>query len=184
MNKYFLLGLLLSATLCFYVQPSALAQTTPQSLRIQLSYEKPGHHLEIAVKTIEAVNTISKDNSVTYQAGNSVTLLPGFQARTGSVFAAIIRPVSFEGEVALQLKAFPNPFEQSTTISYYLPNDGKVNLWVTDVQGKIIGQLVRDENQSAGQHSMEWSPASLSEGVYIPVLEANQKRAVSRIIKK
>ena len=184
MNKQYILGFGILVSILTGAGSSALAQETPQSLRIQLSYEKPGRQLEMAVRTIEAVNTVGRGSFVTYQAGNSVTLMPGFQAKTGSVFAAVIQPVATEKEIALQLKAFPNPFERSTTITYYLPNDGKVNLWVTDVQGKIIGQLVKDENQSAGQHSLEWNPASLTDGVYIPILEANQKRAVSRIIKR
>ncbi|QDK83081.1 T9SS type A sorting domain-containing protein [Spirosoma sp. KCTC 42546] len=160
------------------------AQTPPKSLRIQISYEKSGQFLEQAVEMIEAVNLVSARSTVSFQAGQSIKLLPGFQAQVGSVFTADIKPVATGGELALQLKAFPNPFAQSTMIDYYLPADGKVNLWITDSQGKIVGQLVRDENQPAGQHRIEWKPDSLNDGVYIPVIESNQQRAVIRIVKK
>lgn len=161
------------------------AQTAPRSVRIQISYEKAGQHLEQAVETIEAINTIGAKSVVAYQAGHSISLLPGFQAKGGSVFTADIRPiVNASSEVSLQLKAYPNPFEESTTIEYYLPADGKVNLWVTDAQGKVVGELVKDEKQTAGVHKAQWQPHGISTGVYVPTIEANEQKAVSRLIKK
>ncbi|GAB4036945.1 T9SS type A sorting domain-containing protein [Spirosoma jeollabukense] len=164
----------------------SVGQAPQQSLRVQITYEKAGQYLEQAVATIEAVNTVSRLTTVEYRAGRSVTLLPGFEARTGSTFSANIKPVNTgqEGDTRLQLTAFPNPFEHSTTIDYYLPADGKVNLWITDTHGKIVGQLVQDENQSAGQHKVKWRPQSVASGIYIPVVEANQEKAASRIVKK
>ncbi len=169
----------------FCLSLSALAQAPNQSLRIQISYQKPGQYLEQAVETIEAVNTVGGLATVEYQAGRSVTLQPGFEVKAGSIFTASIKPVDASGERPLQLAAFPNPFEQTTTIEYYLPADGTVNLWVTDAQGKVVGQLVQGENQPAGRHRVEWKAgAAISSGVYIPVVEANQQRAVSRLVKK
>ena len=163
---------------------TSLAQSSVQKLRIQISYEKAGQYLEQAVETIEATNIVGRVSSVEYRAGQSVTMLPGFEAQNGSTFIAQIKNVEANGETSLQLTAFPNPFEQSTTIKYYLPSDGTVNLWITDAQGKIVGKLVEAENQSAGQHTLVWTPTSLAEGVYIPIIEANQQKAVNRIVKK
>ncbi|MVM29557.1 T9SS type A sorting domain-containing protein [Spirosoma sp. HMF4905] len=160
------------------------AQTPQQHLRILISYEKAGQYLEQAVETIEAINTVGRSTTVEYKAGRSVVLSPGFEAKAGSTFTADIKPVSIGNEVSLQLKAYPNPFEQSTIIDYYLPTGGKVNLWVTDAQGKIVGELVNNENQSAGPHKIEWAPRSLNAGVYIPIVESNNQKAVSRLIKK
>ena len=164
----------------------SVGQASQQSLRLQISYEKAGQYLEQAVATIEAVNTVNASTIVEYRAGRSVTLLPGFEARAGSTFSANIRAVDIgkEGDTRLQLTAFPNPFEQATTIDYYLPADGKVNVWITDTQGKMVGQLVQDENQAAGKHQVEWKPQFIPSGVYIPIVEANQQKAVSRILKK
>ena len=162
----------------------SLAQAPKPSLRIQISYQKPGQYLEQAIETIEAVNTVGRAATVEYRAGRSVTLQPGFEARTGSTFTAAIKPVDANGERPLQLAAFPNPFEQTTTIEYYLPADGTVNLWITDAQGKVVGQLVQGENQPAGRHRIDWKPGAAASGVYLPVVEANQQKAVGRLVKK
>ncbi|GAB2520307.1 T9SS type A sorting domain-containing protein [Spirosoma aerophilum] len=164
---------------------AAVAQTLPQSLRIQLNYERSGRFLEQAVETIDAVSLVGATSRVNFEAGHSITLTPGFETQRGSLFTAEIKPVAnSESEVSLKLKAYPNPFEQSTTIDYYLPAAGKVNLWITDAQGKIVGQLVNDENQSAGRHKIEWQAGTLAEGIYIPIVESNQKKAVTRVVKK
>lgn len=173
--------LLLSLGCCLAL--TSMAQTSSQKLRIQISYEKAGHYLEQAVETIEAATVVSRVADVEYRAGQSVSMLPGFEAQKGSKFVAHIKPVEFSGE-KLKLMASPNPFTHSTTIDYYLPSDGKVNLWITDTQGKVVGQLVTDETQTAGQHRIEWKPSALSDGVYLPIVESNQRRAVTRIIKK
>ena len=163
----------------------AWAQSPQQHLRIQVSYEGTGRHLEQAVATIEAVNVVQTSSTVAYQAGQSVTLLPGFEAKTGSSFEAIIKPVAGqEGEVALNVTASPNPFEQSTTIQYYLPANGKVNVWVVDAQGKIVDRLVNEVQQTAGVHKMEWQPTAAGSGMYMPMVEANGQRTNTRVVKK
>lgn len=161
-------------------------QSVEQSLRIQIAYEKAGQYVEQAVATIEAVNKVNAFTTVEYKAGRAVTLLPGFEARAGSTFTAFVEAAATgnEGNTKLKLTAFPNPFSQATTISYYLPTDGKVNLWVTDNQGKVVAQLVQGEQQTAGNHQMEWQSGSISSGMYIPTLEVDRQKISNRVLKK
>ena len=51
---------------------------------------------------------------------------------------------------------YPNPFQNSTTISYYLPENGAVQLKVYDALGREIDVLV-DENKSVGTHLVKWN---------------------------
>ena len=164
----------------------SIGQDAQKSLRVQITYEKAGQYLEQAVVSIEAANVVGTATVVEYRAGRSVMMLPGFEAQTGSMFIANIKPVDLgkEGDKRLQLTAYPNPFENTTTISYYLPSDGRVNLWVTNAQGKTVGKLVHNENQTAGNHLVEWIPQSISSGIYIPIIETNQQKATARLVKK
>jgi hypothetical protein len=50
----------------------------------------------------------------------------------------------------------PNPFAGSTTIRYVLPSEGRANLEVFDVTGRLVAVLV-DEPQSAGLKSVTWN---------------------------
>ena len=50
-----------------------------------------GEYFQQAVSFVVALNKINSGADVTYQAGNSITLLPGFETRAGSVFRAQIQ---------------------------------------------------------------------------------------------
>jgi hypothetical protein len=50
---------------------------------------------------------------------------------------------------------YPNPFNPSTTISYSLPQDGRVELAIYNVKGQRIRTLI-SEAQVAGTHNVVW----------------------------
>jgi hypothetical protein len=77
---------------------TCLAQQPQRTLRIQLGYENAEQHLEQAVETIIATSKIGKVANVEYRAGQSVTMLPGFDAQKGSVFLAQVKDVQVNGE--------------------------------------------------------------------------------------
>jgi predicted GH43/DUF377 family glycosyl hydrolase len=50
----------------------------------------------------------------------------------------------------------PNPFNPATKIAYEVPGRGRVTLRVYDVNGKLVRELVDDE-QPAGPHAVTWN---------------------------
>jgi ligand-binding sensor domain-containing protein len=66
---------------------------------------------------------------------------------------------------------YPNPFNSSTRISYSLPKEGFVRLFVFDALGREIERLV-DARMPAGTHSTEWRP-SVASGVYFYRIEVS-----------
>jgi len=48
---------------------------------------------------------------------------------------------------------YPNPFKNSTTVSYALPVQGKVTIHVYNSLGQLVKSLV-DANQNAGDYSI------------------------------
>jgi len=71
--------------------------------------------------------------------------------------------------------AYPNPFNPSTTISFDLPEAGKVSLSVYDLKGALVGTLL-NENKVAGTYQYKWTPNSeLASGVYLFKLKEENK---------
>ncbi len=66
---------------------------------------------------------------------------------------------------------YPNPFNPETSIRYALPGDGNVTLAVYDVMGRLVNTLVSGE-QAAGVHTVNFSGADLSSGVYVYRLQS------------
>lgn len=73
------------------------------------------------------------------------------------------------GMVALY-PAVPNPFNPVTRIRYDLASAGFVRLTVFDVAGRVVERLV-SENQSAGEHTIEWNAHGAPSGIYFYRLE-------------
>jgi len=69
-------------------------------------------------------------------------------------------------------KNYPNPFSNSTTINYQLPDAGFVTLKVYNSIGMEVATLV-NAKQAAGQHSVNFEAIDLPDGVYFYNLNCN-----------
>ena len=66
---------------------------------------------------------------------------------------------------------YPNPFNPSTMIVFYLPKSERVTLKVYDIVGREVETLITGE-VPAGEHRLQWSAQGLASGVYLCRLEA------------
>jgi M6 family metalloprotease-like protein len=76
---------------------------------------------------------------------------------------------------------YPNPFNPQTSINFNLAEDGKINLSVYDICGRLIRTLV-DKNQSAGKYSVTFNADNLSSGVYIYKLTTEKFSATKKML--
>ena len=67
---------------------------------------------------------------------------------------------------------FPNPFNPETIIKYELSEAGYTELKIYDIQGKLVGVLV-NENQGSGEYSVKFDGSRLAGGVYYYKLSVN-----------
>ena len=81
----------------------------------------------------------------------------------------------------------PNPFNPSTTISYYLPGAGPVTLEVYDSSGRLVSRLLDGVTQERGTHSIGWrgldgSGRSVSSGVYFYRLRSGKETISKKMV--
>ncbi|MFK7848754.1 MAG: T9SS type A sorting domain-containing protein [Rhodothermales bacterium] len=76
---------------------------------------------------------------------------------------------------------YPDPFSNTTTVSYTLSEATPVKLEVFDVLGRRVSNLV-EQDQAAGTYSLTLDGATLSNGLYLLRLETNQGSKVERIV--
>ncbi len=75
----------------------------------------------------------------------------------------------------------PNPFSSSTNIAYSLDQDANVQLYILDLNGRLI-EKVADEYQQTGDYQISWDAGNLENGVYIYKLIVNGKISSNRMI--
>ncbi len=78
------------------------------------------------------------------------------------------------------LPAYPNPFNSTVTIRYSLPRAEPVVVTVWNELGQLVTTLNGPQPQSAGVHSLRWSPAVLATGKYY--VRASSRSVASKVI--
>jgi len=77
--------------------------------------------------------------------------------------------------------SFPNPFNNSTTIQFSLPERGHFTLRIFDLLGREIS-LIHDGPMNAGHATMRWSPDNAASGTYIVRADLNGRPATHRLL--
>ena len=88
----------------------------------------------------------------------------------------IVKPT----EVSLS-KAYPNPFNPSTTISYDVPSDMDISLVVYDVRGRMVAKLANGMRE-AGRYDVIWNAENQSSGVYFMKLVAGNTMKTQKMM--
>ena len=79
------------------------------------------------------------------------------------------------------LPPYPNPFNPSVQLKYLLPQSGKVKLYIVNLLGQRVVNLV-DGNVIAGKHSLSWNAGEYAAGMYLAVLESGNKTQVQKLL--
>jgi hypothetical protein len=98
-----------------------------------------------------------------------------------------IQPQDFNNQKSIEggnelYQNIPNPFRESTAISYLLEEGGRVQLSIYDNNGKVVTTLT-DANQGPGRYSEVWNANGMPSGVYHYALYVNGELLVKRAIK-
>jgi hypothetical protein len=75
----------------------------------------------------------------------------------------------------------PNPFTQTTTISYEIRKPGDVEIRVYDILGKVIAEWASPK-QAAGSYSVTFNGAYLPAGLYFCSMRVNGLRQTMRMV--
>ena len=77
--------------------------------------------------------------------------------------------------------AYPNPFSGSTTLSYYLNQEGPVSVEVYNTLGRKVQTLVVG-TESAGQHQVKFEAGKLASGTYLLKVKTGESVSTKRVV--
>jgi hypothetical protein len=142
--------------------------------------------LRVGTFQVHRENNIFDINSILVNwnfSGDNSTIL------TGHLFSDITVPSDFISKITLtgvensktqipedyELEQnFPNPFNPSTKIEFFLKQSGKVKLDVYNLIGQKVAELINEE-LSAGFHNVNFNASDLASGIYIYQLKVDNK---------
>ena len=81
---------------------------------------------------------------------------------------------------------FPNPFNPFTTLRYDLPEDALVNITIYDMMGRIVNNLVSNQ-QNTGYKSIQWNATNntgqpVSAGLHLYTIQAGEFRQTKKMV--
>jgi hypothetical protein len=156
-----------------------------------------------------AEGIVTPGSDVTLISSNEVSLEPGFHAEFGSDFLAYIEacalstfqnpespefrteetaktaePAGKDTEVSnFHFIAYPNPFQNQTTLEYVLQQSGAVTLLVFDSQGALIQSILQDAYQEEGIYRAELDTSRLQAGTYVVIIQTPEGRKALNLVK-
>lgn len=109
-----------------------------------------------------------------YWGAGSVTELTDVAANSTYVLREGITPTGLEvpDGAAPAAGNHPNPFRESTRITFSLPKAARVRIDIFDILGRSVATLV-DERREAGPHGVGFAPGNLPDGIYVYRLAAD-----------
>jgi len=111
-------------------------------------------------------------------------------SRGVAVLKVISEPVGTElvemSKTDLLVSNYPNPFNEKTSVSFFLKADGRVSIDIIDINGRIVKNF-KDTFYSAGTSAVVWnrddnSGNKVSPGIYICRLISGTESAYIRMI--
>lgn len=76
--------------------------------------------------------------------------------------------------------AYPNPFNPQISFSYQLPHRSDVEISIYNLKGQKVDELVRSY-QNPGTYTVTWNSGSLSSGVYLITMNADNFSSKQKI---
>jgi len=152
-----------------------------------------GEYTDIPAMGLEVDNSrtagyLEAGNNVTfkvYDASEGVlvdmNLTEGESVWTNNTMTIVsMSDVALPTELSLS-KAYPNPFNPSTSISYDVPSDMSISLAVYDVRGRMVAELANGMKE-AGRYDVIWNAENHSSGIYFMQLVAGNTMKTQKMM--
>jgi hypothetical protein len=123
--------------------------------------------------------TFTKLNGLT---GLNITSTATDKNGNTSEFSIFIPTTVEENQsIPFTFELYPNPFNQSTTISYTLLQPGYVTIKIFNLFGQEIETLINDY-RTTGDYEIKWQPEKFSSGIYFCKLQAGEYSETKKMI--
>ncbi|GBD91299.1 hypothetical protein BMS3Abin04_02025 [bacterium BMS3Abin04] len=113
--------------------------------------------------------------TIRFLTNKPITSKDKFTFKTKKVLAKIF-PNKFE-----VFQNYPNPFNPTTTIRFFLPEDGNVKLTVYNMLGQRVKKLL-NKKMLAGKYEIPFNGSNLASGIYLYTLKTDKKTEVRKMV--
>ena len=82
------------------------------------------------------------------------------------------------------IQTYPNPFNEKTTINFATKTEGKVQISIYNIAGKLV-KTIMQENKQSGNHSIELNSIDMQSGLYFcEIITPDYQTTIKLILSK
>ncbi len=150
-----------------------------------------GDYRSLATGNSVAMNppfTITKNLSVNFNSSlqHINGLRVAFYEKDNNIYAIQVldhREVKKNGSnQEIEISAFPNPFNPSTSFNFKIENESIVTLKIFDITGKEVAVLLNQSTLGQGNHSIPFNAGHLASGVYFYRIEVENLIKIGKLL--
>lgn len=128
-----------------------------------------------SAKLIDHFNFCDLDNDGEWpEAGTVVRIITEKPFKSGEYYSFKTPDNKIELESYSLFQNYPNPFNASTTIRFFMPENGNVKIDMFNILGQKV-KTILNEKFSAGTHEKVFDTENLASGVYIYKLSVDNR---------
>lgn len=106
--------------------------------------------------------------------------------KRNDVYQPTNRDSTYKSSTKIELNNYPNPYNNSTIITFSLPNQMFVSLKIYNILGEAVETLINNELKNAGTYRISWEGVDkknkqLSSGIYIYTLKTESQLISKKI---
>jgi hypothetical protein len=109
----------------------------------------------------------------------------GQQINVNGTLGEVTTSVHQVAQTAIQdfevIQTYPNPFNNSTTLRYYLKDLGLVRISLYNILGELVHSTIK-ENQIPGDHLVTLNAVNQPSGTYFLLVETEKQKQVRAIL--
>ncbi|MBI2280282.1 MAG: PKD domain-containing protein [Bacteroidetes bacterium] len=128
--------------------------------------------------------TVTGDSSCTSTYCDSIDA-GGIVLKTNGFSINVVSPITvgIKNEIDLisALTLYPNPVKNNLTVELGLTEQTVVEIFVTDLLGNMVVQLVNEE-ASAGTNKFVWNTGNTKNGIYLLNIISNHSRQIKKVV--
>ena len=79
------------------------------------------------------------------------------------------------------VNAYPNPFNPSVRVDYFIDASDFVEISIISLEGKII-ETIESSFKNQGMHSITWTPGNIASGVYLLNISTSSKLDTQKLM--
>jgi len=106
--------------------------------------------------------------------------IPAFENNQLYIVSSLTEAVALPQTFSLD-RAYPNPFNPTTTLSFAIPVDSEVSLSIYNLQGREVSTLING-NMDAGYHSVIWNADAHASGIYFVKMVAGDYISTQKLM--